>query len=117
MTDYKRLCAELCDDLEEWVDGYLINDPADEHTAASFERINRARAALAEPQYQIPKNCWLDDEPDLCPSPCVFDDPDERIDNCVFAQRLRAAGEAKTQCKYYRQCDQLDPQSLQGEAS
>ena len=46
--DYRALCAELTDDLEEWVDGYLINDPADEHTSASFERINRARALLAE---------------------------------------------------------------------
>jgi hypothetical protein len=49
--DYRALCAELVDDLEKWVDGYLITDPEDEHTAASFERINRARAALAaEPQ-------------------------------------------------------------------
>jgi hypothetical protein len=46
-TDFRALCAELANDLEEWVDGYLISDPADEHTAASFGRINRARAALA----------------------------------------------------------------------
>ena len=48
MTDFRALCVELTDDLEGWIDGYLINDPADEHTAASFERINRARALLAE---------------------------------------------------------------------
>jgi hypothetical protein len=42
----RALCAELTDDLEEWVKAYLITDPADECTAASFERIERARAAL-----------------------------------------------------------------------
>jgi hypothetical protein len=47
--DFRALCVELTDDLEGWIDGYLINDPADEHTAASFERINRARALLAKP--------------------------------------------------------------------
>jgi hypothetical protein len=47
-TDFRALCVELTDDLEGWIDGYLINDPADEHTAASLERINRARALLAE---------------------------------------------------------------------
>ena len=45
---YRAMCVELTDDLEEWVDGYLINDPADEHTSASFERIDRARALLAQ---------------------------------------------------------------------
>jgi hypothetical protein len=48
MTDLRALCVELVNDLEEWVDGFLINDPADQHTDASFELINRARAALAE---------------------------------------------------------------------
>jgi hypothetical protein len=50
MTDYKQPCAELCDDLEEWVDGYLINDPPDDHTVASQARINRVRALLAQPE-------------------------------------------------------------------
>ena len=45
MTDtFRALCAELADDLEEWVNGYLINDYANKATAASFERIGRARA-------------------------------------------------------------------------
>jgi hypothetical protein len=47
-TDYRALCAELVDDLSEWVDGYLVNDPADEFTAASSDLIDRARTALAE---------------------------------------------------------------------
>tara|TARA_R110000868_G_scaffold31638_5_gene115931 strand:- start:14324 stop:14995 length:672 start_codon:yes stop_codon:yes gene_type:complete len=55
MSDtFRAMCAELVDDLEEWVDGYLINDPADEHTSASFERINRARALLARPEPEGP---------------------------------------------------------------
>jgi hypothetical protein len=54
MTDFRALCEELVNDLEEWVDGYLISDPADEHTAASFGRINRARAALAQPEPVAP---------------------------------------------------------------
>ena len=48
-ADIRALCAELVADLEEWVEGYLINDPPNEHTAASFERIDRARAALEVP--------------------------------------------------------------------
>jgi hypothetical protein len=54
MTDFRALCAVLTDDLEEWVNGYLINDPADQHTDASFELIDRARAALAQPEPQGP---------------------------------------------------------------
>lgn len=111
MTDYKQLCADLVD--------ALIAHGQPDHAAVGYVEglLTRARAALAQPESQVPKNCWLDDEPGLYPSPCVFDDPDDRIDNCVCAQQLRAAGEAKTQCKYYRQCDQLDPQSLQGKTT
>jgi hypothetical protein len=48
--DYRALCAELVDDLEAWVDGYLISDYPNKSTAESFERIARARAALAVPE-------------------------------------------------------------------
>jgi hypothetical protein len=47
-------------------------------------------------------NCWLDDEPDLCPSPCVFDDPREDVDNCCYARQLAVTGKPKTDCKYYK---------------
>jgi hypothetical protein len=53
-TDWRALCAVLTDDLEEWVNGYLINDPADQHTDASFELIDRVRAALAQSEPQGP---------------------------------------------------------------
>jgi hypothetical protein len=53
-TDWRALCAVLTDDLEEWVNGYLINDPADQHTDASFELIDRVRAALAQPEPVAP---------------------------------------------------------------
>jgi hypothetical protein len=65
----------------------------------SAGEINELRAA---PRADIPKNCQLDDEPGLCPSPCVFDDPEECIDNCVYACNLQASGKPKTDCKYYR---------------
>ena len=50
MTDYKALkalCAELTDDLEEWVEGYFVQQSPRRMHRASFERIDRARAALA----------------------------------------------------------------------
>ena len=53
MTNWRELCAELCDDLEEWVDGFLINDPPDEFTAATQDRINRARALLDQPEPEV----------------------------------------------------------------
>lgn len=55
----------------------------------------------------IPCNCWLmdierrHDEPP-CPSPCVFDDPSERVDDCSDAMMLRDAGNSKTDCVHYR---------------
>jgi len=50
----------------------------------------------------IPCNCWLDDEPP-CPSPCVFDDPSEEVDDCSLAVMLRDAGKPKTDCNHYRE--------------
>ena len=69
MTDYKALCAELTDDLEAWVGGYLISDYPNEATVESFERIDRARAALAEPEPPDADEvaelvAWLCDEAD-----------------------------------------------------
>jgi hypothetical protein len=61
MTDFRKLCAVLTDDLEEWVNGYLINDPADQHTDASFVLIDRVRAALAQPEPQGPTDEELRD--------------------------------------------------------
>jgi hypothetical protein len=94
MTDtFRALCAELMDEAI-----YLGSLPYEQDPDPDL--IARARAALeAQPEPQgPPKNCWLDDEPDLCPSPCVFDDPSEVIDNCLFAQKVKC----KTDCKYYR---------------
>jgi hypothetical protein len=46
MTDFRALCAELVDDLQEYVDADL---PVDGETLAKTELlVNRARAALAE---------------------------------------------------------------------
>jgi hypothetical protein len=46
MTDFRALRAELTDDLEGWYVCNLIgNDPAEEYTAASKERIHRAGGA------------------------------------------------------------------------
>ena len=69
---------------------------------------SRWQHAQPEPQGP-PKNCWLDDEPYLCPSPCVFDDPSEVIDNCVEARYLSEKGKPKEACKYYRTTSQPEP--------
>ena len=88
MTDtFRALCQELMDAIDSGI---------------PVERIKqsplavRVDAALAQPEPQgPPKNCWLDDEPYLCPSPCVFDDPSEVIDNCVEARYLSEKKQTK----------------------
>jgi hypothetical protein len=75
--------------------------------AVYADLMDRARAALAQPEPQgPPRNCWLDDEPALYPSPCVFDDPSEVISNCSYALQVKC----KTDCKYYRTAAQPEPQ-------
>jgi hypothetical protein len=86
--DFRALCKELVDELQ----GYKVAHPM--HCRAL---LNRARAELATPPGP-PKNCWLDDEPYLLPSPCVFDDPSEVISDCTYAKTVKC----KTDCKYYR---------------
>ena len=51
---YRAMCAELASELEDWIDGYLINDPSDIHTDAAYKMIERARAALAQPEPEAP---------------------------------------------------------------
>ena len=95
MTDFRALCQELMDAIDSGI---------------PVERIKqsplavRIDAALAQPEPQtIPKNCWLVDEPYVCPSPCVFDDPEDVVRNCTYALMLNSEGKCKTNCKYYRQ--------------
>jgi hypothetical protein len=93
-TDWRALCADLIQLEQEQPAEY--SDWKKRWNAA----VSRTRAALAQPEPQgAPKNCWLDDEPDLLPTPCVFDDPFEVVENCVYAQQAKC----KTDCKYYRQ--------------
>ena len=61
--------------------------------------------SVPTPPPEPPKNCWLDDEPDMFPSPCVFDDPDEVINNCTYARAIKC----KTDCKYYRVAAHPEP--------
>ena len=102
MTDpYRALCAELLGELQA-----LRRAVADELGCPSPEPsvVQRARIALAQPELQVsPKNCWLDDEPDIWPSPCVFEDPEEAISNCAHASVLHSEGKCKTDCQHYRQ--------------
>lgn len=44
MTDFRALCAELVEDIEEWIDG------TDHCPPSSVALVNRARAALAQPE-------------------------------------------------------------------
>ena len=67
-TDWRALCAELVDSLEEWlscnsIGGISLDDGTD------AELINRARAALAQPEPQGPTvieiielHIWMEDE-------------------------------------------------------
>jgi hypothetical protein len=101
-SNFRALCQELMDAIDSGI---------------PVERIKqsplavRVDAALAQPEPQgPPKNCWLDDEPYLCPSPCVFDDPSEVIDNCVEARYLSEKNKPKEACKYYRTTARPEPQ-------
>lgn len=102
MTDFRALCAELADRLQRAITWGDIPEDV-------FDLMQRARIALAHPEPQGPlKNCWLDDEPTVYPSPCVFDDPSEMIENCIYAQKVKC----KTDCKYYRTTQQPEPQGF-----
>ena len=96
--NYKALCAELVDIATAHC------NPDDSAVGYCAAVLARARAALARPEPEIlPKNCWLDDEPDIWPSPCVFEDPEEAISNCAHASVLHSEGKCKTDCQHYRQ--------------
>ena len=98
MTDFRALCAELTDTLDYWLKNSNLTD------SDARDLVQNARAALAQPEPEIlPKNCWLDDEPDIWPSPCVFEDPEEAISNCAHASVLHSEGKCKTDCQHYRQ--------------
>tara|TARA_R110000868_G_scaffold394914_2_gene666390 strand:- start:33 stop:740 length:708 start_codon:yes stop_codon:yes gene_type:complete len=102
--DFRAQCSELVDALENarriirGGDGTLHIDTAE-------PVLRRAYALLDQSTTEPPKNCWLDDEPDLFPSPCVFDDPDEVINNCTYARTVKC----KTDCKYYRVAAHPEP--------
>ena len=53
--DYKALCAELVDDIEEWMVG------TDHRPMSSVELVDRARAALAQPEPVAPTGEELDE--------------------------------------------------------
>jgi hypothetical protein len=56
MTDFRALCAELVGDIEEWMNG------TDHFPPSSVELLDRARAALAQPEPQGPTDeelTWL----------------------------------------------------------
>jgi hypothetical protein len=91
--NFRTLAQQLAEQLRHAMD-YTISSETYGYMAALIERANAALATPLGP----PKNCWLDDEPDLCPSHCVFDDPSEVISNCTYAWKIKC----KTDCKYYR---------------
>ena len=111
-TDWRALCAELLKAVDDMPWEYdWRGEPVGPLAEIDEAPFDRARAALAQPEPQgPPKNCWLDDEPGLCPSPCVFDDPSEVIDSCVEARCLSLEGKPKEACKYYRTTAQPAPQ-------
>jgi hypothetical protein len=65
MTDFRALCAELLSYID-----YIC----EEHGLPGSLSVDRARAALSQPEPQgPPEKCWLDDGPELYPSPSVLD--------------------------------------------
>ena len=79
-------------------------DPLDEKSLEVHvsELIAYGRAVIAAHEAaRVGLHCYLDDDAP-CPSPCVFDDPSERVDDCTYAQRLQRDGKPKTACSYYR---------------
>ena len=53
MTDFRALCAELVDELEDWIAYGDDGDCADAHAV-----VDRARAALAQPEPQSSAMAW-----------------------------------------------------------
>jgi hypothetical protein len=94
MTDdtASNLIRRLTDELETWVAFGELEDIERAHGL-----IDEARAYLKAQEGQIPKNCWLDDEPGIKPTPCVFDDPNEIRENCCYAMQCNT----KWDCAYY----------------
>jgi hypothetical protein len=48
--DYRALCAELVDELNQYLDGYLEADLPDENTDETVLLLRRARTALNQPE-------------------------------------------------------------------
>ena len=57
MTDYRALCAELVDELEDWIYCDDESEIADTHSL-----ITRARAALAQPEPEGPTDDEVDEQ-------------------------------------------------------
>jgi len=96
MTDFRALCAELADSLEDWLSSNFIGGISlDDGTDA--ELIFRARAALAQPEPQGPTDQEITEWADAAPGV-----PQEALDpefcgwrRCFgekeFADTIRAA--------------------------
>jgi hypothetical protein len=54
MTDYKQLCEELTDELEDWLVG-----GSEDAIEAGHNLVDRARAALAQPEPEWPTKAEL----------------------------------------------------------
>jgi hypothetical protein len=92
MTDFRALCVELVDELEDWIAYGDEADCADAHAV-----VDRARAALAQPELQEPTDQEITEWADAAPGV-----PQEALDpefcgwrRCFgekeFADTIRAA--------------------------
>ena len=79
----------------------VVDKPSDQEIAVLARYGHQPTPEPVAGPMDIPKNCWLDDEPP-CPSPCVFDDPQEIVENCTYASNLQAQQRPKESCRYYR---------------
>lgn len=67
MTDYKQLCAELVEDLALWLEYEGPPSRLPETEDESYQLLQRARAALAEPEPKGPTDEEIEEWADACP--------------------------------------------------
>jgi hypothetical protein len=67
MTDFRSLCAELADELQDYIDCAPVG-PCDEEQAL----VDRARAALAQPEPEVLARVEFGDTEFNCPSDVVL---------------------------------------------
>jgi hypothetical protein len=90
---------ELVSQLSKLVEMAYNTHPILAHARAWLHR----NQPFPEASDGVKCHCWLDEDPDVrLPQPCVFDDPETPLEDCLFAVRILQENQPKTECPYYR---------------